>query len=118
MDLRNNGVRQNTGLPCAAAVLLAGAATLAGCTSDPGFTGVTGMNIADASEVTTCRYISDLRMSPSVYGPLLAQQGQRYVRNKIMADAKDAGADTVVFDKVTPGSDVYEMHAVAYRCRA
>jgi hypothetical protein len=33
-----------------------------------------------------------------------------------MADARDAGANTVVFDPVTPGADVYELHAVAYRC--
>lgn len=90
---------------------------LAACTSDTGFTGVSGMNEAEASEVTQCGYVTDLRMAPGVYGPVLAEQGLRYARNKIMADAQRAGADTVVFDKVAPGSDVYEIHAVAYRCR-
>lgn len=92
-------------------------AALAACTSDPGFTGVGGMNEAEASEVAQCRYVTDLRMAPGVYGPLLAEQGLRYARNKIMSDAQRSGADTVVFDKVAPGSDVYELHAVAYRCR-
>lgn len=90
---------------------------LAACTSDPGFTGVAGMNEAEASEVAQCRYVTDLRMAPGVYGPVLAGQGLRYARNKIMADAQRSGADTVVFDKVAPGSDVYELHAIAYRCR-
>lgn len=98
--------------------MLIAVAALAACTSDPGFSGVAGMNEAEASEVTQCRYVTDLRMTPGVYGPVLAEQGLRYARNKIMADAKQSGADTVVFDKVVPGSDVYELHAIAYRCRA
>lgn len=98
--------------------MLIAVAALVACTSDPGFSGVAGMNEAEASEVTQCRYVTDLRMTPGVYGPVLAEQGLRYARNKIMADAKQSGADTVVFDKVAPGSDVYELHAIAYRCRA
>lgn len=98
--------------------MLMAAVALAACSGDPGFTGVGGMNEAEASEVTQCRYVTDLRMAPGVYGPVLAEQGLRYARNKIMADAQRSGADTVVFDKVAPGSDVYELHAVAYRCRS
>lgn len=98
---------------CALAALM-----LAGCTNDPGFTGVAGVREAEPGQVAGCRYVTDIRMAPGVYGPVLAEQGLRYARNKIMADAKEAGADTVVFDKVVPGTDVYELHAVAWRCGA
>jgi len=40
----------------------------------------------------------------------------RYARNKVMSDARDAGANAIIFDAVAPGADVYEVHAVAYRC--
>lgn len=95
-----------------AALLLAG---LAGCNRDPGFVGVAGVRAAEAAEVAQCAYVSDIRGTPSVFGPL-ADQGVKYMRNQIMADARDAGANTVVFDKVSPGTAVYELHAVAYRC--
>ena len=91
------------------------AAALAACTQDPGFVGVGGVREATAAEVAACHYVSDIRMSPGVYG-VLADQGGKYARNTIMADARDAGANTVVFDPVTPGAYVYELHAVAYRC--
>lgn len=90
-------------------------AGLAACTSDPGFVGVPGMRETDAASVTACRYIQNITGRPSVFGPL-ASQGVRYSHNQILAMARDAGADTVVFDPVSPGADVYELRAVAYRC--
>ncbi len=90
-------------------------AALAACTSDPGFTGVSGVREAQATEVAGCRYLSNISMVPGVYGPL-ATQGLKYARNKIKADAQAAGADTVVFEQVTPGADVFKVNAVAYRC--
>ncbi len=90
-------------------------AALAGCTADPGFTGVSGVREADAAAVAACAYVSDIGMTPGVYGPL-ATQGLKYARNKIMAEAQAAGANTVVFDQATPGADIYKLHAVAYRC--
>ncbi|PKP72984.1 MAG: hypothetical protein CVT84_15890 [Alphaproteobacteria bacterium HGW-Alphaproteobacteria-6] len=95
-----------------AAVLLA---VLSGCSNDPGFAGVPGMREAEAGAVGACAYVSDIRGRPGVYGPL-ADQGVKYTRNQILAEARDAGANTVVFDKVVPGAAVYELHAVAYRC--
>jgi hypothetical protein len=94
--------------------LLAGLAVLAAC-SDPGFTGVAGVREATTAEVAQCRYISNISMTPGVFGPL-ATQGLKYARNKIKADAQMAGADTVVFAQVSPGADVYQVEAVAYRC--
>ena len=88
---------------------------LSACTQDPGFTGVAGVREATAAEVGQCAYVSDVRMTPGVFGAL-ATQGLKYARNKVMADARDAGANTVVFDQTTPGADIYQLHAVAYRC--
>lgn len=90
-------------------------ALLAGCSKDPGFAGVPGVREADAAEVGACSYISDIDMRPGTYG-ILADQGLRYARNKVKEEAQSSGANTVVFDKVTPGSDVYLVHAKAYRC--
>lgn len=95
------------------AVILVLVAT--GCARDPGLVGVAGMREAAASEVGACAYVTDIRMKPPVYGAIAAQ-GVVYARNTILSDARDAGANTVVFDPVTPGGTVYELHAVAYRC--
>lgn len=88
---------------------------LAGCTNDPGFTGVPGMREADASQVAACKYVTDITGTPSVFGPL-ASEGLKYSHNQVLAEARDSGADTVVFDRTVPGADVYKLHAVAYRC--
>lgn len=96
-------------------LLAAIAAPLAACTTDPGFTGVAGVREATVAEVARCTYISDIRMTPGTYG-ILADQGVKYARNKVMADARASGANTVVFDPVSPGADVYVLHAVGYRC--
>lgn len=90
-------------------------ASLAACTSDPGFIGVPGMRETDAASVAACRFVQNITGKPSVFGPL-ASQGVRYSHNQILAFARDAGADTVVFDPVSPGADVYELRAAAYRC--
>lgn len=95
--------------------VLAGAAALASCTTDPGFTGVTGARAVSASEVSACTYVMDIKAAPSVYGPF-AQQGLEYTRNQVLATAKDGGANAVVFEPVSPGVQVTEVRAAAYRC--
>ncbi len=87
---------------------------LAAC-GDPGFTGVTGVREITAADAASCRYVTNIRMTPGVYGPL-AQEGLSYARNKVMADVRDAGGDAIVFDQVTPGADVYAVTGTAYRC--
>ncbi len=96
--------------PALAVVIAVGA-----CTQDAGFAPPPGVREATAAEVAACAYVSGIRMEPGVYGPL-ADQGLKYVRNKVLADARDAGANTVVFGQVTPGADVYAVTATAYRC--
>lgn len=98
-----------------ARIALIAALALAGC-NDPGFRGVPQVRIADASEVAQCRLIESLTNEPGVYGPILAKEGERYARNKILESARADGANTVVFEPITPGEPVYEIHARAYHC--
>lgn len=90
-------------------------AVLAACSGDPRFTGVPDVREASGAEVATCAYVTDIAMKPGVYGPL-ADQGLAYARNSIKLDARDAGANTVVFAPAPPGTVIYELRAVAYRC--
>ncbi|MCV2878651.1 hypothetical protein OE699_07280 [Sedimentimonas flavescens] len=94
---------------------LAAALVLAAC-NDPGFRGVPEVRTARANEVAACQLVSNISMEPGVYGPVLAEQGLRYARNKVMETARQDGANTVVFEQVEPGSDVYLVRAQAYRC--
>jgi hypothetical protein len=96
---------------------LAFLAGLGACTPDPGFTGVPQVREARADEVAGCTYVSDISMKPGVYGPL-EERGAAYARNRIKADARDQGADNVVFREPKTGEDPYTIRATAYRCRA
>lgn len=89
--------------------------TVTAC-NDPGFTGVTGVQDALPSQVTNCTYITDIRMTPGVYGPGLRDRALVYARNKVLADAKDAGGNTVVFAAAPEEGEIYLIEAKAYRC--
>ncbi len=93
------------------------AALVAGCTQDPGFVPVRGVDEITAAQAASCAYLLDIRMKPGVYGPL-ADQGVKYARNRVLADAKAAGGNAVVFKAVSPGTDLTVIEATAYRCPA
>ena len=90
---------------------------VAGCAPDPGFVPVSGVAEITAAQAASCAYLVDIRMKPGVYGPL-AGQGVKYARNRVLADAKAAGGNAVVFKSVSPGSDLTLVEATAYRCPA
>lgn len=102
-------------MPMKTAPFLVSLLVLTACT-DPGFVGVSGVSAVEQADVAACNLVSHISMEPGVYGPLLADQGLRYARNKIMEQARDDGANRVVFDKMEPGADVYQLRARAYRC--
>lgn len=94
------------------------AATLlltAACTDDPGFRGVSGVAEITAAEAAACTHLTSIRAQPGVYGPL-AQQGLEYSRNRVLAMARESGANAVVFEPVSPGAMITELRAGAYRC--
>jgi len=88
---------------------------LAGC-NDPGLFGVRGVTEATAAEVAGCTLMTNIRMAPGVYGPVLADPGLRYARNMVKNEARAAGATHVVFDLVRPGEPIFEVRAGAWRC--
>ncbi len=73
------------------------------------------VRVATAAEVTQCKYVINLSNRPGLYGAF-ATQGQDYARKSILDGAAQSGANTVVFDKIEPGSMVTELTATAYRC--
>ena len=89
-------------------------AALWACAPAPGFVSTPGVRDITAAEAAQCTYVSDFRVKPPVYGPFAAK-GVDYARNQVRADARDAGANAIIFD-AAPGVTVYEVHAVAYRC--
>jgi hypothetical protein len=88
---------------------------LAGCMNDMSSISSAPVRVAQASEVAQCRYVLNLNDRPGLYGQL-ATQGQDYARKAILDQAAQSGANTVVFDKVEPGSMVTEITATGYRC--
>ena len=87
----------------------------AACTEDPGFRGVAGVAEISEAEAASCSPVIDIRSKPGAYGPL-AQQGLEYSRNRVLETAKEAGANAVVFEPVSPGAMVTELRATAYLC--
>lgn len=89
-------------------------AALAGC----GVPGQPGGPVREAgpAEVAACRYVTDITMTPGVYGPVLTERAIALGRARVKADARAAGADTVVFAPPPAGATVYLIEARAYRC--
>ena len=92
---------------------LAGVA-LAAC-NDPGIRGTTGVVAVEANEVAQCRFITNISVEPPLYGPFAAQ-GTRYARNQVLDEAKRAGANRAVFERVEPGVPALQIRARAYAC--
>ena len=88
---------------------------LAGCNNDPAQYAGSPVRTASAGEVAQCKFISNFSNTPGDYG-LFAAKAQDYARNAILRDAGANGANTVVFEKVDPGSMVTIIRAAAYRC--
>jgi len=90
-----------------------GLAGLAACTMPEG----PGATVREATEaeIAGCRYITDIRMTPGVYGPVVTEQALSLARMRVKSDAARAGADTIVF-AAPAGATVYQVEAAAYRC--
>lgn len=92
-----------------------GLALLAGCAQGP-VPVPPGLREAGPAEVAACSYITDIQMTPGAYGPVVGDQALRRARTQVMNDALAAGGNTIVFDQVSPGQQIYLIHAKAYRC--
>ncbi len=97
-------------------VLIATATIIAACQPAPGLVGVPEVRLASSAEVVTCTPVQIISTTPGLYGPILGQQAIEYARNDTLAAARDAGANTFVFDETPPGEPIYVVRGTAYRC--
>ncbi|MDE3123595.1 MAG: hypothetical protein KGK00_17630 [Paracoccaceae bacterium] len=95
-------------------VILSGLA-LASCSNAASSVASAPVRVATKAEVARCAYVTNISDKPGLYGAL-ASQGIDYARKAIIDGAAQAGANTVVFDPVDPGTMVTELTATAYRC--
>ncbi|GFE64017.1 hypothetical protein [Litoreibacter roseus] len=86
---------------------------LAACS--PVLYNVPGVREAQASEVVNCRLVGTVVGKPGVFGPL-KDIGLRDARRAALEAATNLGANTVVFDPIPEGQDVYELPGQAYVC--
>jgi hypothetical protein len=92
------------------AVLLA--ALLAACTPIYEVPEVAERN---ASDVAGCEDLGRVRGIPGVFGPL-KDIGLKDARRAAKEKAKEVGGNTVVFDPIPEGEDVFELQAQVYAC--
>jgi len=92
-------------------VLICGA--LAACT--PPAVAVQSVREAGPGDVAACQNVGRVTGVPKVFGPL-AGIGLRDARRAAKQVALEQGANTVVFDAVAPGAQIFEVAGTAYRC--
>ena len=73
------------------------------------------VRIAEPTEVAGCTRVGTMRATPGVYG-IFATQGIADARRAVLEGAAEQRADTVVFERVEPGTTVTEVTAATYRC--
>lgn len=97
-------------------VLILAAAALAGC--EPASPLVDRSGVAEASplEVAGCTPVSVITTTTGVSGTLGREKALELARNETKENAREAGADTVVWENGGPGSDDLFVRAGTYRC--
>lgn len=88
-------------------------AALAACS--PAVLEVPSVTERTASQVADCQYIGRVRGIPGVYG-VLKDIGLKDARRAAKEKAKEVGGDTIVFDPLPDGEQVYEVPAQVYNC--
>lgn len=86
----------------------------AGCTSTAP-PAASPVRVAEPGEVAGCSRLGSVKGTPGLYG-VLAAQGIADARRVVLEDAARQGANTVVFDRIEPGTTVTEVTAATYRC--
>ncbi|SFR47483.1 hypothetical protein [Litoreibacter janthinus] len=89
------------------------AAALAACT--PAIYEVPSITERSVAQVADCQFEGRVRGIPGVYGPL-KELGLKDARRAAKEKAKEVGGNTVVFDPIPQGEDVFEVRAQVYSC--
>lgn len=75
-----------------------------------------GVREATLAEVDTCRPISILTTTTGVSGTIARDKAMELARNEMKSMAREAGANTVVYQNGAPGSEDLFVRAGAYVC--
>lgn len=87
--------------------------SLSGCAVAPS-TSAQRVKIADASEVTECKFVTDIHGS-SGWGNLAASTGMQNAKNEALEQAASSGGTHVVWTSVVGGYGPFAT-GKAYRC--
>ena len=88
-------------------------AILAACT--PAIYDVSGIAERSVADVANCRFIGNVRGIPAVFGPL-KDIGLKDARRAAKVKAKEVGGNTVVFEPIPEGAEVYDVPTKVYSC--
>ncbi len=89
---------------------------LAGCEPASPLVDRSGVAEASAYEVASCTPISVITTTTGISGTLGREKALELARNETKDKAREAGADTVVWENGGPGSADLFVRAGTYRC--
>ena len=75
-----------------------------------------GVRVATAEGVAACKPVSILTTTTGVTGSIAQDKAMELARNETKSMAREAGANTIVYENGGPGSDDLFVRAAAYVC--
>ena len=89
---------------------------LAACQPASPLVDTSGVREATLADVSNCKPISILTTTTGVTGTIARDKSMEIARNETKSMAREAGANTVVYQNGGPGSDDLFVRAEAYVC--
>ncbi len=89
---------------------------LAACDISPFEDPVTEVRIAQDFEIAACEPLGIYTTTTGVSGQVIQDRAMEIARNETLANARDDGANTVVFESGAPGEEALFVRAIGYRC--
>ncbi len=75
-----------------------------------------GVQVAAKADVAACKPVSILTTTTGVTGTIAQDKAMELARNETKSMAREAGANTIVFQNGGPGSEDLFVRAEAYVC--
>ena len=97
-------------------LLATAALALAACEPASPLVDRSGIREVAANDARGCTPISVITTTTGVTGSIGREKALELARNETKEKAREAGADTVVYENGWPGSDDLFVRAAAYRC--
>jgi hypothetical protein len=102
--------------PAVPAMICAALIALAACEAPEPFADRSGVAEASAAEVSACTPLTVITTTPGISGTIGRDKALEISRNETKEKAREAGADTVVWENGGPGSEDLFVRARTYRC--